>query len=1220
MSSRKLYDRKRYVRNTIIKNLKLEGKDESKFSDEFNDDLKNITYSEAYQLDINQLTANYSKKYGQKVISLKKIQEEKKQIKKKAVEKRKKTLKKKKEIIIENPLDVFTITPITKAFDSKLIDYKIDGEAYNQDIDSYLNRVEQLIKEIRNEELLKKRRISSNITFYINLQDSEGKNFTIPFKLRYRSFDNPNLTGLTDEEIQKLDSAIDKLTVESSGSLFLGLKDIEIGINKYRSLFGRSYVELPELIKNKHAIINIKNKDNKCFMWSVLAALHPVEKDACRVSKYLQYENELKFGDLQFPINIDEVYKFEKLNNIPIHVWILDDEFKPYCGRQSSIKNRKQDEYINLLLHDNHYSFIKNMDRLVSKIIKGDNSNNKTKQHLCYRCQNYKSSHEEDLVYHTLFCQDNNEDHVEEVMPTDKKDKVFFKDGQKSLACPYRIYCDFESSIIKQEDGTDLHLVNSYCVYLVNTYDKIKNVMSTQFATDNNLVYDLVKKLISIQNLLIDKIQTKVSQDLTPSKKCDNKECILCGKYNCGDKEILVNPFSSKTEGLCHSNCVYYYKNYLYKHHKIPVVFHNLRGYDGHFIIKEIGKIANEIDDIMVIPTTKEKYLSFGFERLIFIDSFAFLARSLNDLVSSLSLSKKENTFDHLKRLPNHELFMRKGVYPYEWFDDLSKFNYPSLPNIDNFYSKLNDESISQEDYLYAKQVWNQCECKTFKDYHKLYLEADVLLLACVFENFCNLGLEYYHLDPSQYFSVAGYAWDCMLKMTKVKIGLIKDNDILHIFESGKLGGMSFISNRYAKVENTKTEAIKYLDVNNLYGKVMMMRLPISDYKFINKNDWDTTKILNINEEDEIQYRFVVDLEYPKELHDYHNDFCLAPERRQLREDELSPYQLSILHQREINHFKSEKLMNTLNNKYYYSVEGNELKNYIKKGMKLLKIHKVISYKTSKFLEPYILFNTEKREQAKKINDDFGKDFFKLMNNIIYGKTIENIRDRINFKLANKEKHVDRYLNKPELKNRTIFGENLVGFELIKRKIVMNKPVGVGITILAYSKTLMYNIWYDKLKSSFDNIKLLMTDTDSLCFYVKDDHIDDKLKSLDILDKNTIGKCKDEYPDDHITEFVGLRSKMYSIKTNSGHFKKVAKGIKKNIIKRDITHQMFKDALEINHKPNNIEFHIIVSDLHEVKTKKIIKQSVNGYDDKGYLLDAKTRLSYGHYRIEEKLR
>ena len=246
------------------------------------------------------------------------------------------------------------------------------------------------------------------------------------------------------------------------------------------------------------------------------------------------------------------------------------------------------------------------------------------------------------------------------------------------------------------------------------------------------------------------------------------------------------------------------------------MIFHNLQNYDSHLFIKQLAKVSGELS---CIPSTEEKYISFSkkikvgenFSRKIgkpfpinfeirFIDSYKFLQTSLANLVSNLQPSDFKNLNRVIKE--NTSLLTRKGVYPYDYVSSIDKLKETKLPSKDEFYSKLLDEEISDEDFQHAHNVWNTFNCQTLQDYHDLYLKSDVLLLADVFENFRKTCLKHYKLDPCHYFTAPGLAWDACLKETKQDLELLKDYDVLMMFERGIRGGISHISKRYAEANN----------------------------------------------------------------------------------------------------------------------------------------------------------------------------------------------------------------------------------------------------------------------------------------------------------------------------------------------------------------------------------------------------------------------------------
>ena len=351
------------------------------------------------------------------------------------------------------------------------------------------------------------------------------------------------------------------------------------------------------------------------------------------------------------------------------------------------------------------------------------------------------------------------------------------------------------------------------------------------------------------------------------------------------------------------------------------------------------------------------------------------------------------------------------------------------------------------------KNVWNEFEMETMRNYHDLYMVTDVLILADVFENFRRICMENYGLDPAWYYTSPGLSWDALLKMTKVKLDLLKDPDMVLMFEKGIRGGMSMISKRYAKANNPymdggagasceydsdkPTKYIPYLDANNLYGWAMSKKLPVSDFKWMNVDE--------LNNWEEVPCVLEVDLEYPQEFHDWHNDYPLAPERMKI--DGV------------------EKLVPNLYDKEKYIVHHETLKKYMELGLKLKKIHRGIKFREEEWMKSYIMLNTNMRAKAKS---DFEKDFYKLMNNSVFGKTMENIRNRVDIQLVNCEKKALKLFGKTNYDKCTIFSENLIAVHMKKTKIIFNKPIYTGMSVLDLSKTLMFDFHYNYMKKKRD--------------------------------------------------------------------------------------------------------------------------------------------------------
>ena len=306
------------------------------------------------------------------------------------------------------------------------------------------------------------------------------------------------------------------------------------------------------------------------------------------------------------------------------------------------------------------------------------------------------------------------------------------------------------------------------------------------------------------------------------------------------------------------------------------------------------------------------------------------------------------------------------------------------FPAAVNFYSSLTDESISDSDYQHAQEVWTTFNCQTIGDYHDLYLQTDVLLLADVFENFRRTALSTYKLDPAHYYTLPGYSWDALLKLTNVSLELLTEPDIYLFVEKGLRGGISMVSHRHAQANNPQmqnynpdqpTSFLQYLDSNNLYGWAMSQYLPTGSFQLVNYTD----QILETPADADRGFILEVDLEYPASLHRQHNDYPLAPEKMKVTNTMMSPYQQKLIDELGVS-ISCEKLVPNLMNKSRYVVHYRNLQLYLSLGLKLTKVHKVLQFQQSPWMAPYITKNTELRKTA---TNDFEKDFYKLMNNAV---------------------------------------------------------------------------------------------------------------------------------------------------------------------------------------------------------------------------------------------
>ena len=290
-------------------------------------------------------------------------------------------------------------------------------------------------------------------------------------------------------------------------------------------------------------------------------------------------------------------------------------------------------------------------------------------------------------------------------------------------------------------------------------------------------------------------------------------------------------------------------------------------------------------------------------------------------------------------------------------------------------------------------------------------------------------------------------------RMTDIKLELTTDIDMFQFIEKGTRGGISYIANRFEEANNKymkeynkekPSKYIMYLDDNNLYGYAMSQFVPTGGFKWVTEKQ--INKIMNktILSDNKKRYILEVDLEYPEELHELHNDYPLAAEKMKVTKDMLSPYCKTIQEKFGVTIGQVAKLTPTLTEKKNYVLHYRNLQLYLSLGLRLKKVHRVLEFDQSPWLRQYIDFNTQKRAGAKNA---FEEDFFKLMNNSVYGKTCENLRKRVDVRLVTDKSKLSKFASKPTYVNSKIFTEDLVAVHKIKETLKLDRPAHVGMCI-----------------------------------------------------------------------------------------------------------------------------------------------------------------------------
>lgn len=1125
---------------------------------------------------------------------------------------------------------------IATAFKNRIISYKVNPLKSSEVTiipEIFLNQISKSVCDIINLMIQKHKAIKVNFELFVSYilpknNESSMKSFNTKYMV---AVPNTNIYNLYFKCSEKLISKCLEFELAESGWTIDCINHLEININKYNPLRAGTYLELPKVIKNTKSCLNIRNNDNHCFLWCIIAHMFPKRLNANRMQSYPHYTLLLNINDMSFPPSFDDIKIFEK-NNPSISVNVYGLEANNHVTGPLYLTRERKLTHVNLLYitKDNkaHFCLIKNFSRLVHRQL----TKHKSKVFLCDECFLYYDN-EDKLFNHDC-------SRIKTILP-DEHSKLKFSNFEKTQRIPIVIYGDFESLLCNYSDknksvfteSVQSHQASSYAYYICcKSRPELNDFVSYR---GPNCAQKFVETVTNDLKRLYKILQNKQSMlPLTSDELKSFKTVQLCHicktKFAQNDKKVKDHDhFTGKYRGPAHNACNLNLKQCQF----IPIIFHNLSGYDSHLFIKELSDI---IGNITLIPKSKEKYISFtkimpidnkNIVQLKFIDSFNFLNTSLDKLVKMLH----SDDFQHMRLFFNQDslfnLACRKGVYCYDYVDKWEKYDETQLPEQSKFFNKLTGENISAENYQHALNVWQTFKIANLGEYTDLYLKCDVLLLCDIFEKFREMSLLYYNLDPCYYVSSPSLSWDAMLMYTKVELDLISDVEMYQMLENGIRGGLAQCSLRYAKANNkyqtsyNKDKAstyLIYLDCVNLYGFAMMQKLPMRNFQFLNDDEINNFNINDVDKNGDEGYILEVDLYYPPTIHNAHSDLPFAAEK-------YSPMQS-----------KCKKLIANLHSKHRFVIHYIHLQECLKNGLLLLKIYRILSFYQDNFLKPYILLNTSLRQKAKS---DFEKDFFKKQNNSIFGKTIENKRKQVDVRLVklwkdklnttNKLYGAEKYISAPNFKDLSIISENLVAIQLNKTKVILDRPIYIGFSILDISKTHLYNFHYSVIKQMYGNNAILCyTDTDSLLYFIKtDDFYEDMKSNIRYFDTSNFednniyglpkanmkmpGYFKDELGGEIISEFVGLRAKLYCVRTENKTIKK-AKGVTKPITKKlDI--EKYKRALMFNDNLRD-DMYIIRSKNHQVFTQKLNKLILNSDDDKRQRIEGNfNTLPWGHY-------
>ena len=779
-------------------------------------------------------------------------------------------------------------------------------------------------------------------------------------------------------------------------------------------------------------------------------------------------------------------------------------------------------------------------------------------------------------------------------------------------------------------------------------------------------------------------------------------KCCYCGAMFEENGSLLKcrdhNHFTGEFRGAACSGC----NSKARLPREIVIFFHNGGGYDFHFLIRGIADLqASEVGDMTLhelntgkvdskmpltirdlslstIAKSSERFMELRFGPLIFRDSMLFVKEGLGKMVDSQrkAAPQAKDAFPHMAAFHplanvNLEKLLQKIPFPYSSMRDVTCFRLPALLPQCCYNNDLRQEACNDETYGLVQEIVELFGLTSFGDYHDTYLYSDVLLLCDCMESFRTAFYKMTNIDPAHCVSLPSASKQAMLLATrKTPVHLISEVNggwpFMNDVNNNIRGGLSNIFVPHVKANNPKvpesydptqdTTWITYVDVNSLYPTAMCEMMPEGDYKAVNLDEDPERALIalhhildNYEDDSTIGYMLVVDHEIPKKLHDK-IDFAPVA-KRIVKFDELSH------RQRQVKEFlgkkpgnQGEKLMPFLGKHSEVAIHVGHLK-FLRDvlGTKILKVHRIWSWRQSHWLRDYIV----KMSHARQIStDDVEKDVIKLIMNALYGKFLQNkegYNETKTFTDCERWLRATWKLTGPKRNFNIAQGGINNGVEIPflgtvttqpERGVVLDTPRLQGFAILEITKLIMLRLHYSTFKAFYgDRAVLAYTDTDSLIYHLKTNNYLDDFEQINALSPKQVfdlrdtgrvapnagqlGLAKDEAGHKKlglrtIAEFVGAQAKMYSLKfvDSSGKecFYMKAKGIPTNDLKRLHRHNDFLDTMQHPNIDRQVEFRAMRSIHHQMEHRLIKKRGLTGDNDKVFMLGPHVSRPLGHWR------
>lgn len=918
-----------------------------------------------------------------------------------------------------------------------------------------------------------------------------------------------------------MEASLDLYTSEGSGWRVIKIEQIDLRTVTYQPPLsrGNGWLPTPTFFKKK-SILNIKTRTGRCFCLSVLAQFykHQIslpDKKACmyeeltynqrrrlkrlhenplsynEILRRVQESGEIDFTDFMGEVEVSSLHLFEERNNIVVNVFKLTGKHI-HPIKESEYEFKKK---VDLLLLTNpnepessgHFVLIQNLSSLLSKA-------NFAPAKICRICY---AGFPTGLKQHQKRCQGRSKKTIKFPKPSHYK----FKKLHMLMDIYFKI-------IFKLLQYTLPDSTIGVAAYGIVVLDPMGNLYFEQYYSGKEVMANFfdclstLKKSItaSVKNTCVPMIITKELKE----KYALSVTCPFCQiRFNESEDlrkrvyhhhHYIASPIREydKIAIICKS-C-----NYMIKKEPVVAISHWFGDSDANLILQSLP--VDCLKTVKINFRGSNKILSFTIDGLRFMDSSEFMQADVGHLIDTLVTQNDDNTY--LKALSQgfQVNVCSEGLWKKISFPDTSHVSLELLnggfSKPDYFYNKQNEVPISQDDYDHAFYIYNHYNCNQMLDYATLYIKITLLQLSDVLLHFLDFALTNFRLSFLHSNSLPSYALDIALFNSNAEYEFLKDPEMLQWLEKGIIGALSFSNVRYAKSScedfgnfnglDQDRSNIFEMDLNNIYGSICTMDMPIGSYSWISNEELQQIDFNNLTNDIGVGRIYEVDLSYDNELHDQHSELPMCLSKRVVSLNELSDVQQRMLkatYHDPNKPFKTERLSLDLYPKDRVVLYQPALKFYIENGLKVTNVYTGIKFSESPFLREFIEKLVDLRKKAIRSNDILINSLIKNCLVCLYGMFLSNTKNHVDIKACTSRTECIYYASRHNFHEVCVLNSHLSLFHMQKATVYYSAPILCAFKILAMSKLAVYK-GYNLIKQKFPNSKLLAGETDSLTFQV----------------------------------------------------------------------------------------------------------------------------------------